>query len=579
MNDASLATWLEEHPAAIFGACDDKGAVVEMPATIVLPPGSHIDGRSTLELVIAEDYRTVIDAFVAALTEGFSSATIHMASDPDTAVGLRYLDLRAEHGVILRVVMAIDREDDATPREIDPAALSPRRPRIGSMTKDENAVIISVDIAASLMLGWSEEEMVGHSNLEFIHPDDYLKAIDNWMARLGDDEGPVAHTVRLRYRCKDGTWLWLETSNQFQSQSDGTKLAVAQLVNVSEEMEAVELLRESRERFHTLVSSSSDVIALVNDKGELLYANPAGEQMFGYDASEEIGRSLLELIHPGDREATAAAFSMTLGTPGVHSHYIFRIRGSTGEWRTIEAIATNCTDDPAVAGVVLNARDITERKRTERLSALGELATVVGHELRNPLGAAINGLFLARGELGQISDEAERYLSGVERAVNRAVRLSEDLTAYMREREPDFSDVDFADLVADVLQTTPPPEGVEVHIDSSERIKVDPCLMTQVLTNLITNAYQAMPDGGIVSLAATCDPTPRITVQDSGSGFDSDLAHRLFDPFFTTKIEGTGLGLAIVQRLVEVQGASVSIENAAGGGAKLSIAFPRTRGS
>jgi signal transduction histidine kinase len=214
--------------------------------------------------------------------------------------------------------------------------------------------------------------------------------------------------------------------------------------------------------------------------------------------------------------------------------------------------------------------------RNERLTAVGELAAVVGHELRNPLGAATNNLFLLRHSLGDpVSGEVEEFLSETERQVNRAARLSEDLTAYMREREPSLVSLDFEELVADVLDATPPPPGVEVLVEDSVRFAGDAPLMTQVMTNLITNAYQAMPLGGSVRLAAFHeDHAVRITVQDGGDGFTSEVADRLFDPFFTTKDDGTGLGLAIVRRLVELHHGTVNIENVDGGGATVSIRLP-----
>ncbi len=214
--------------------------------------------------------------------------------------------------------------------------------------------------------------------------------------------------------------------------------------------------------------------------------------------------------------------------------------------------------------------------RSERLAALGEFATVVGHELRNPLGAAINDLFLLRATAGDtLGAEGETHISRAEIQIYRAAKLSEDLTVYIREREPMFTEIDFADLIAHVLETTPPPAGIDVSVRSSARFVGDPSLMTQVLTNLVTNAYQSMPDGGRLELAADDDGTATaITVRDSGEGFDPGVTDRLFEPFFTSKSEGTGLGLAIVQRLVVLQHGEVSIVNAPGAGAIVTVQIP-----
>lgn len=213
--------------------------------------------------------------------------------------------------------------------------------------------------------------------------------------------------------------------------------------------------------------------------------------------------------------------------------------------------------------------------RQERLAAVGELTTVVGHELRNPLGAVLNELYLLRYSLDVVPPDAEKRLLAIERQVNRAARLSEDLTTYMRERDPVPTDIEFAALVGEVLEATPPEPGIDVRVEDTARFWADHLLMTQVVTNALTNAYQAMPDGGSVRLSATQeDGTTRIAIEDSGSGIDPDAALQLFDPFFTTRSEGTGLGLAIVRRLVELHGGIVSIENVSSGGARLEIRLP-----
>ena len=222
-------------------------------------------------------------------------------------------------------------------------------------------------------------------------------------------------------------------------------------------------------------------------------------------------------------------------------------------------------------------RELVEAQRTllrqERLAAVGEMASVVSHELRNPLSAVVNDLYLLRQHLGgALPPDGDRYLNNAEREIYRAARLSEDLLSYTRERTPQWATVDFASLVTDVLQSTPPPNGVEVRVDSTVSFDADPALMSQVLTNLVTNAYQAMPQGGGVRLAAERQNGGTvISVQDGGSGFDPDLAGQLFDPFFTTKEGGTGLGLAIVLRLVEAHGGTVSIENVDSGGARVQV--------
>ena len=239
--------------------------------------------------------------------------------------------------------------------------------------------------------------------------------------------------------------------------------------------------------------------------------------------------------------------------------------------RYAEGVATERTEELIAAQASL--------VRRERLSAVGEMATVIGHELRNPLGAAINLLFLARISLtDQDNPELDGYLDRIERETNRAAALCEDLTAYMRERQLVIVPLDLGAVVAEVLESTPPPPGIEVSVEGlGVDLAADRAQLVQMVTNLITNAYQAMPDGGPLRVTGSkSDGFVEITVEDSGVGIDPAVAERLLEPFFTTKPTGTGLGLAVVKRFAEGHDGTVSMENGPGGGARVTIRLPHT---
>jgi signal transduction histidine kinase len=201
--------------------------------------------------------------------------------------------------------------------------------------------------------------------------------------------------------------------------------------------------------------------------------------------------------------------------------------------------------------------------RSERLTALGEMASVVGHELRNPLAAVMNALFLLRRHLGDPADAGyEKHLAMAERETAKAASLAEDLTAFVRPREPHKEQVALSEVVHEVMEAAPPPDHVVLDVDV-EPISVfaDRHQLAEVLTNLVTNAYQAVYGGGSVRVSSRrTGSSAELAVEDSGPGIDAALADRVFEPFFTTRHDGTGLGLAIVQRLVEAHGGWVAFE-------------------
>ncbi|MGP0032103.1 MAG: sensor histidine kinase [Acidimicrobiales bacterium] len=215
--------------------------------------------------------------------------------------------------------------------------------------------------------------------------------------------------------------------------------------------------------------------------------------------------------------------------------------------------------------------------RGERLTAVGEMAMVVGHELRNPLAAVTNALYLIRRELPQpVSDLLSRNLDMAERETQKASTLADDLTAFVRPREMDLTSIDITDLVEEVLAATPPPPGIELMSDlESYTFAGDRGQMAEVLTNVLTNAYQAMPQGGTVRVSARMsDDVARLVVEDAGPGFDEAVQDRVFEPFFTTKHSGTGLGMAIVHRLVSAHGGTIRLENVPTGGARVTVELP-----
>ena len=215
--------------------------------------------------------------------------------------------------------------------------------------------------------------------------------------------------------------------------------------------------------------------------------------------------------------------------------------------------------------------------RSERLTAVGEMASVIGHELRNPLAAVTNSLFIVRNDLGHdVSPMTEKYLSVAERETSKAATLADDLTVFVRPREMKMSELQLGDLFNEVLTATPHPDNVSVIVDvGSIDLVGDRGQLAEVLTNLVTNAYQAMPDGGTLHLNGSSEKDAvTIVVEDSGRGVDQTSMSHVFEPFFTTKASGTGLGLAIVQRLVQAHHGEVSITNVPGGGVRATVTLP-----
>ena len=215
----------------------------------------------------------------------------------------------------------------------------------------------------------------------------------------------------------------------------------------------------------------------------------------------------------------------------------------------------------------------------ERLAVVGEMASVVGHDLRNPLSAVSNALFLLRHSLeDHVTEDQERYFQLAWREIDKAAGIVEHLSAYVRPGEPVIAPVDLRALVAEVLEVAPLPPDVEVTVDVAPvTLLADRGQLAQVLTNLVSNAYDAIGERGALRVVATIDgDAVLIEVEDDGLGIDRSMAERVFEPFFTTKYRGTGLGLAIVRRLVEGHGGSVAVDLEAPIGTRFSVRLPHS---
>lgn len=217
--------------------------------------------------------------------------------------------------------------------------------------------------------------------------------------------------------------------------------------------------------------------------------------------------------------------------------------------------------------------------RQERLAAIGELASTVGHELRNPLGVIANAVYLLRSDVGpEPTEAAQRHLATAEREISAATVIVADLLEFARQRQPIIDNVDLAALAQEVLSVLPPPSGVDVVIETSDEHVVAPAdrdMFRQVLLNLVSNGYQAMPDGGSLTLrVVAADGAVSVYVRDTGSGITDDVRARLFEPFFTTKARGVGLGLAVSRRIVEAHGGALTVESEVGESTEFRVVLP-----
>ena len=213
---------------------------------------------------------------------------------------------------------------------------------------------------------------------------------------------------------------------------------------------------------------------------------------------------------------------------------------------------------------------------------MGELASTVGHELRNPLAVIMNVLYLLEAMAGAIADEADAPVIWPPPSARspRPPSSSPTCSTTPAGRKPILAPVQVADLVAEALSVVPPPEGVEVvqRTEPQTGIDVDRDQIRQVLLNLITNAYDAMPGGGVLTVSATSAARISSDHRDRHRlGMDEETRDSIFTPFFTKKSRGIGLGLAVTKRVVEAHGGTITVESTPSVGSSFTLTVPGRR--
>lgn len=396
----------------------------------------------------------------------------------------------------------------------------------------------------------------------------------------------------------------------------------------AEEAERARLAGEARlaaarasaaQRFRALVERSADGIVLAAADGTVQYASPAVSRMLGFGSDELTGRHVLARVHPDDVSAVRERFTRLLRAPGATVSLTYRQQRADGVWRWLEAMGTNLLEEPDVAAVVVNVRDVTELReqaasllesnaqlkqaleellgaqsallQQERLRALGEMASGIAHDLNNALAPVVGFSELLLDRPGTLEDRelVRSYLELIRTGAGDAASVVGRLREFYRLREADEprEAVDLSALVTQCVDLTRPKWRGQAQ-SSGRTIVVDTDLapvppvagnaseLREALTNVIFNAVDAIGGDGRVTLRTrSAEGMAVVEVSDTGAGMSEEVRLRCLEPFFTTKGErGTGLGLAMVWGIVHRHGGSVEIESEVGCGTTIRLCFP-----
>ena len=469
------------------------------------------------------------------------------------------------------------------------------------LSKTLGGTILTWNAAAERIFGYSAAEMIGSPVFRIIPPELHQMERD-LLARVS--QGEIVHhheTMRLR---KDGTLVSIELSLSPVRDETGTIIGVSSFKRDITERKRVEAVTA---RLAAIVRSSGDAIISKELDGTITSWNAAAERMYGYTASEIIGRSIF-LVVPPDREQEEREILTRVAGGGDVTHYeTVRLR------RDKTPIEVSLTISPIrdLAGAIIGAsaiqRDISERKRIEsslrqsaKMEAIGALAGGLAHDFNNQLHA-LSGFahFVARDPA--LAPGSRQDLIEIQKTIERMASLTRQLLAFARQQvlSPETLDLNAAIEDTRAMLQRLIGSNMEIKLELAQGAKwvnVDRTQLVQILLNLVINARDAMPAGGRLVLSTeTLEVRPHhvfdrlgtpvepgayaeLRVTDAGSGIAPEHLPHIFEPFYTTKEvgQGTGLGLATVEGIVSQSGGHIQVESSVGTGTTIRVLLPLT---
>ena len=445
------------------------------------------------------------------------------------------------------------------------------------ISSDFDGIIVIWNQAAARLFGYQADEIVGQSILRLIPPE------------LHDEEAEILRKLRAGER--------IDRYETVHVRKNGERLSISVIISpvknetgrvigatkITRDMSDRRRDDEIRSQLSAIVDSADDAIVSKDLNGIVKSWNGGARQMFGYTAEEMIGQSILRIVPPELRyEEDEILRKLRLGER--IDHYETRRKRKNNEYIEVSVTISPIRDrSGSVVGASKIARDISDRKRVERLliqseklAATGRMAATIAHEINNPLESIVNLIFLAREE-SATDGKAYRYLVTAEEELERVSHLARQTLGYYRDTGSPV-EVHLYRVIETVLtvyraRLLSNNISVDTSFNDLQKIVASKGEMIQVFSNVIANALDAMRGAGSLHITTrnhlgTAGDGIQTTIQDNGIGIKKEHLAQIFEPFFTTKGDlGSGIGLWVAKQLVERRGGQISVASSTESGA------------
>lgn len=433
------------------------------------------------------------------------------------------------------------------------------------VTKDGSAIRVETKVVVGR---WDNHEVIFGVSRDIT---------ERWLAeeQLKKTQAELEERVRERTAALQKANEWLEAE-------------------IQERGRAQEALKQSEERFRELADSLPETVFECDGAGNLTYVNRTALEVFGYTRDEvESGFNVFQALAPEDRAKAREGMRARLeGRPFENHEYAALRKNGTRFPAMIHS--SPIIQDNGFVGLRGLLIDVSERKmfeteilKTQKIESLGVLAGGLAHDYNNLLMAILGNINMAQ-IYAEGDSRIQKRLNDAERATMRAADLTKQLLTFSKGGAPVKKVMALGDLIRESVRFALSGSSVKCEYEITDDlwpVEVDPGQIGQVLNNLVLNAVQAMPMGGVVRIcgenfvAGTGGPVPhseyvKISVQDEGEGIPDELLQKIFDPYFSTKENGRGLGLAVAYSVMKNHGGHISVESRPQAGTTFTLYLP-----
>lgn len=469
--------------------------------------------------------------------------------------------------------------------------------------QSSSALVMAVDTEGRLILinrvmeeatGYKLEEVQGSYIWEAFMPPVEGKLVSEVFGTFSPEDMPTNYTGNVVTR--DGSTIMVAWSNRNLCDRDGkVEGYISTGIDITERSRTEEAMRRRDALFRSLIEGTMDVIVVIQADGIVRYASPSAERVAGYAPEELVGLPILNILHPDHLEQYMKVLKDILSDPGGDRLYEFWVKHKDGSLRIVEALGRNLLNDPAVEGIVVNCRDVTERCRyeqamLEKAEELREFLGVAAHELRHPITVIKGYVSTLENYLGKIPpDSIPQMLTHMAIATDRLAHIVNDLLDVSRIERGGFPVEQVMSPIEPLLQqaveemrTHGTSHTFEVKTGSlNGPVFVDPDRCIQLLIILLENAANFSPANQPIEIeAALREGELLVSVHDMGPGVPEEASIRIFDRFVQLEDlrhhskPGLGLGLYIAREIAQAHGGRIWHEPRAGGGSIFRFSLP-----